>query len=257
VVEYTYDAWGKPTGKTGTMAGTLGTVQPFRYRGYVWDEETGLYYLRSRYYSPTHNRFLNADRLFTQHTYAYCNNNPISYIDSKGTEFFYNPYEYTYFIMKSHDYRKTISDGLEDLGCNIENYDEKTDLEIYDYLVSGVASTMAYNQKTGLMTIPNDSTWMKLLQEIVIYSSDYSRSGYYYANDVAVACKKVYREKTGEEYQIAEDKIALEIRLHYNTYTMLKAIGIDEKHSRDTDISPYEGNIFQKVIDLLYDWGVK
>ena len=35
VVEYTYDAWGKPTGKTGTMAGTLGTVQPFRYRGYV------------------------------------------------------------------------------------------------------------------------------------------------------------------------------------------------------------------------------
>ena len=39
VVEYTYDAWGKPTGKTGTMAATLGTVQPFRYRGYVFDED--------------------------------------------------------------------------------------------------------------------------------------------------------------------------------------------------------------------------
>ena len=40
VVEYTYDAWGMPISKTGTLASTLGTVQPFRYRGYVYDEET-------------------------------------------------------------------------------------------------------------------------------------------------------------------------------------------------------------------------
>ena len=49
VVEYSYDAWGKPTGKTGTLSSTVGTVQPFRYRGYVYDKDTGLYYLRSRY----------------------------------------------------------------------------------------------------------------------------------------------------------------------------------------------------------------
>ncbi len=41
VVNYVYDAWGRPISKTGSMAGTLGTVQPFRYRGYVYDEETG------------------------------------------------------------------------------------------------------------------------------------------------------------------------------------------------------------------------
>ena len=52
VVEYTYDAWGRPLSKTGTKADTLGTLNPFRYRGYVYDEETGLYYLRSRYYNP-------------------------------------------------------------------------------------------------------------------------------------------------------------------------------------------------------------
>ena len=40
VVSYVYDAWGRPISKTGNMAGTLGTVQPFRYRGYVYDEET-------------------------------------------------------------------------------------------------------------------------------------------------------------------------------------------------------------------------
>ena len=50
VVSYVYDAWGAPIGKSGSMAETLGKVQPFRYRGYVFDEETGLYYLRSRYY---------------------------------------------------------------------------------------------------------------------------------------------------------------------------------------------------------------
>ncbi len=91
VVEYTYDAWGKPTGKTGSLASTLGTLQPFRYRGYVFDEETGLYYLRSRYYQESTGRFICTDRInssfFAEYTcslYAYCHNNPIDSIDVTG-----------------------------------------------------------------------------------------------------------------------------------------------------------------------------
>ena len=61
VVSYTYDAWGNPISKTGTLASTLGTIQPFRYRAYVYDEETGLYYLRSRFYSSHLSHFLNMD----------------------------------------------------------------------------------------------------------------------------------------------------------------------------------------------------
>ena len=61
VVEYSYDAWGKPTAVAGGMAGTLGALNPFRYRGYVWDEETGLYYLRSRYSNPEIGRFTSTD----------------------------------------------------------------------------------------------------------------------------------------------------------------------------------------------------
>ncbi|MBO4306354.1 MAG: RHS repeat-associated core domain-containing protein, partial [Clostridia bacterium] len=53
VVEYTYDSWGKPVAVTGTLSTTLGANQPFRYRGYVHDNETGGYYLQSRYYDPT------------------------------------------------------------------------------------------------------------------------------------------------------------------------------------------------------------
>ena len=51
VVEYGYDARGNPISKTGSLAATIGTLNPFCYRGYVYDEETGLYYLRSRVYN--------------------------------------------------------------------------------------------------------------------------------------------------------------------------------------------------------------
>lgn len=85
VVAYTYDAWGKPTGCTGSMADTLGVENPFRYRGYVYDEETGLYYLRSRFYCPVWGRFLNADSLLTGNMFAYCVNNPVNRADASGT----------------------------------------------------------------------------------------------------------------------------------------------------------------------------
>ena len=91
VVEYKYDAWGRILSKTGTMASTLGTLNPFRYRGYVYDEETGLYYLRSRYYNPEWARFLNADiiwgivgKVFSHNGYTYCSNSPALKYDPSG-----------------------------------------------------------------------------------------------------------------------------------------------------------------------------
>ena len=61
VVEYVYDAWGKILSVTGTHADTLGQHNPLRYRGYVYDNETGLYYLNSRYYDPEVGRFISPD----------------------------------------------------------------------------------------------------------------------------------------------------------------------------------------------------
>ena len=86
VVEYWYDAWGKPTEKTGSMAETLGTLQPFRYRGYVWDEETRLLYLRSRYYWADWCRFCSCDFLSFNvgNLYAYCYSDPILFADPSG-----------------------------------------------------------------------------------------------------------------------------------------------------------------------------
>ena len=90
VVEYKYDAWGKPVSITGSMASTLGTVNPFRYRGYVWDRESRVNYLRSRYYSYCFNRFINADSFVAtewspgNNVFSYCCNNAINRIDSNG-----------------------------------------------------------------------------------------------------------------------------------------------------------------------------
>ena len=91
VVEYKYDAWGKPLSTTGTLATTLGVENPLRYRGYGYDEETGYYYLRSRYYDPGLRRFVNADdylrnasRLFGLNIYTYCDNKPVLCADYDG-----------------------------------------------------------------------------------------------------------------------------------------------------------------------------
>ncbi len=91
VVTYTYDAWGNPLTTTGSLAATLGAQNPLRYRGYVYDTGTGLYYLQSRYYNPGWGRFINADNqvsagsdLIGMNLFAYCENNPCNYADPTG-----------------------------------------------------------------------------------------------------------------------------------------------------------------------------
>ena len=90
VVFYTYDSWGKLIRIEGTEKDTIGVLNPFRYRGYYYDTESGFYYLNSRYYDPMVGRFLNADGLIdsrghvTQNLFQYCGNNFVNYIDSSG-----------------------------------------------------------------------------------------------------------------------------------------------------------------------------
>ena len=93
---YTYDAWGNVTAYTaaGNSPGSTTLVyrNPIRYRGYVYDTETGFYYLQSRYYDPANHRFINADNYASTgqgfagtNMFAYCNNNPVNYCDESGS----------------------------------------------------------------------------------------------------------------------------------------------------------------------------
>ena len=89
---YSYDAWGVPT-VTNIGNSTIGDINPIRYRGYYYDQETGLYYLGSRYYDPEIGRFISADEpaylgangnFVSYNLFAYCENDPINRVDDGG-----------------------------------------------------------------------------------------------------------------------------------------------------------------------------
>ena len=86
VATYEYDAWGNVS-----SSGRLAEINPLRYRGYYYDNETGFYYLQSRYYDPANRRFINADVYASTgqgfvgtNMFAYCVNNPVFLTDEDG-----------------------------------------------------------------------------------------------------------------------------------------------------------------------------
>ena len=89
VATYEYDAWGNILSSSGRLA----EINPLRYRGYYYDNETGFYYLQSRYYDPVNRRFINADSYASTgqgfigtNMFAYCNNSPILFVDHDGND---------------------------------------------------------------------------------------------------------------------------------------------------------------------------
>ena len=97
VAKYIYDAWGNHKVYDGNNVENsdstfIGNINPFRYRGYYYDAESGLYYLQTRYYDPEIGRFINSDSIDYidpksingLNLYSYCGNNPVNYIDPTG-----------------------------------------------------------------------------------------------------------------------------------------------------------------------------
>lgn len=92
VVKYSNDAYGKCTLVSDTSNAQIGRINPFRFKGYYFDSETGFYYCNSRYYVPEWGRWLTSDLIEYldptsvngMNLYAYCNNDPITYLDNAG-----------------------------------------------------------------------------------------------------------------------------------------------------------------------------
>lgn len=92
-VSYAYDPWGKPSisWSSGGSWQDIAAMNPFLFKGYIYDEELGWYYLQSRYYDPSLGRFLSPDSLMPEigsaedvNLYAYCRNDPVMYEDPTG-----------------------------------------------------------------------------------------------------------------------------------------------------------------------------
>ena len=96
VANYAYDAFGRLLsvtdidGKAISDQTSFAHRNPLRYRGYLYDSETGFYYLGSRYYDPKIRRFINADNNLSSasicgyNLFAYCGNNPVNRTDATG-----------------------------------------------------------------------------------------------------------------------------------------------------------------------------
>ena len=139
---YRYDPYGKATSALGSHA----NINPLRYRGYVFDHETGLYYLQSRYYDPEIGRFINADAfastgqgLLGNNMFAYCSNNPLRYTDSAGnipcpavvTAAIKDPGAYEYITDQNHEIY-----GSMILGGYTVSYNGCGAVASYDALIS-------------------------------------------------------------------------------------------------------------------------
>ena len=102
----------------------MGARNPYRYRGYYYDTETGFYYFQSRYYDPEVSRFINADvvigneSILGTNLFAYCFNNPANRVDGTGYwPKYYTPVNspfincYAYVLGLSYERRVPVHDG--------------------------------------------------------------------------------------------------------------------------------------------------
>ena len=141
IASYTYDAWGNITEQTYVEGNEIPyNLNHILYRGYYRDEETGFYYLQSRYYDAEIGRFINADSvmmigtdgkdIYKDNLYVYCNSNPINRVDYTGeksnkkkTKFKYNrsdarKYMEKYWNVKSQKHGWWIFSSISYSGYN-------------------------------------------------------------------------------------------------------------------------------------------
>lgn len=130
VARYDYDPWGKCTVKTASgqvdiLLTSVGHINPFRFKGYYYDTETGFYYLQSRYYDPVIGRFINADTFadngqgfIGSNMFAYCNNNPVNNSDPTGQFSLFGKgilKRFTQWIKKTFSFSIRIRKAVENL----------------------------------------------------------------------------------------------------------------------------------------------
>ena len=144
VARYSYDAWGKCTIEYSAKNNDIAFINPFCYRGYYYDSETGLYYLQSRYYDAEVGRFINGDmveiavipvQILQTNLFAYCENEPVISIDASGYWYYslkdlYNKDVKPYYnklikLKKKKTYNKVIYSVIKSIyNFKIEKYNK-------------------------------------------------------------------------------------------------------------------------------------
>ena len=216
---------------------TLGKIQPFRYRGYVYDEETGVYYLRSRYYNAEFGRFSTPDMIIWWDSYKYCNNNPCRFCDMTGTipvEVDGNSTEEDFLEIYESTYEKAYEKDSKYSTFSVSEY-ESTISKVQQYVFSGimlaistvfgqyhVAAGVAIGAVTTAATI-EDPSWQSGTHKhyVVTQTQEYwenVESGNYHGYKTYEP-QKFFRMKT-EVYILYNDQLLFESRVEYDSYLL-------------------------------------
>ena len=167
IARYKYDAWGNTKVLDAnnveiTNSSSIALQNPFRYRGYYYDSESGLYYLQSRYYDPVTCRFVNADLqivgvggdVLGYNLYTYCKNNPVIGVDSTG-----------HFFKEALNWVKSkVEKGIEKVGKFLSNASNAfgTIVSTLEVFVEKLSSSLKNSVETSQR--PNNigvGTWNK------------------------------------------------------------------------------------------------
>ena len=123
VGEYHYDAWGNILNESSLTE--IEQINPFRYRSYYYDSESGLYYLNSRYYDAETGRFINADAYVSTgqgmsgyNMFAYCLDNPVMLCDPSGNA------AVGHYLMRSDRIKQAVEAVIKAKTVNNSNTEE-------------------------------------------------------------------------------------------------------------------------------------
>ena len=242
-VKYEYDAWGNIISETNASGGTLsGTaaiwneINPFRYRGYYYDAETGLYYLQSRYYDAETGRFINQDSYISTGTgllgfnmFAYCGNNPILYIDLSGAR-----YCEATSVNKENSYNRYVSSNWQRKIC-LEKYNP----EPIDILDNGGKVYFVEDKNDVLVTFSNDvvieDKRNTSKREVIIYNSALINDKAIQQEIVTVLFEYEKSNQTGWTRTV--DSMMIEWEVHNIGYKITNLIPVESWYRSCCDVN--------------------
>lgn len=210
---YDYDEWGNLTYEQETID------NPFKYSGEFYDEETGLYYLRARYYDPSMGRFINKDTYEGELTnplslnlYTYVENNPLIYIDPSGMAPVLIGYIYIIEGPYQGDTATYVGSTAQDIKKRMSNHKWKGLVQDPNTIVSAIEVKAELDIETsgkGTYLSARNEALRAAEQEVI---NKYKDAGAKLENIDSAAAKEnstIWKARHSVEFDVSSSNIAL------------------------------------------------